>query len=182
IREVAASGSESPRSLTRPDYAQREQMHFAPQRLPGGQIMFTIRSVGPKGVEFRVAVRNSSGAITTLIPGAALATYLGDNQLLYQAGSTLTLADFDPSTLKLSNMRSVVDDVYVTTNGAAWAVAGDTLVYRPTEPARRRLVWVDGSGQITPIDIEPRDFANPSISPAGDRAAVAIQQPGVLTA
>ena len=181
IREVAASGGESPRSLTRPDNAQREQMHFAPQRLPGGQIMFTIRSVGPKGVEFRVAVRNSSAAITTLIPGAALATYLDDNQLLYQAGSTLTLADFDPSTLKLSNMRSVVDDVYVTTNGAAWAVAGDTLVYRPTEPARRRLVWVDGSGQITPLGFEPRDFANPSISPAGDRAAVAIQQPGALT-
>jgi len=175
IRQVAATGG-TPEDLTRPDNAQREQTHFAPTRLPGRQLMFTVRSVGSKGVEFKVVTRDQSGTVTTLIPGAFIAAYLGGNQILYQTGNTLMLADFEPSSLRLSNSKTVIDGVFVTTNGASWAVAGDTIVYRPVEPPRRRLVWVDRSGRITPIDIELRDFANPSISPSGDRVALAVQR------
>lgn len=139
-------------------------------------MLFSVRSAGDREAEFKVVMREESRRITTLIPGASQATYLGNNQLAYQTGSTLMLADFDRSAGVLSNPRKVIDGVYATAHGASWAIAGNTLVYRPVEPPRRRLVWVERAGRMTPIDSELRDFSNPKISPSGDRVVTAVQQ------
>jgi hypothetical protein len=180
LRRLRAAGG-VPEVLTRPDNSQGEHSHFAPEPLPSGHLMYTVRSVGPKGVGFKVVRRDRSGAVATLIPGASLATYLGANEMLYQAGSTLMLADFDPSALTVTRPRKVIDGVYMTTNSANWAVARDTIVYRPVETPRRRLVWVDRSGRIMPIETELRNFAHPSISPSGDRVAVSIHGQGATS-
>jgi serine/threonine-protein kinase len=173
IRSLPASGGEAT-VVTRPDNAQGEVTHFGPQQLPAG-LLFSIRSVGSQGTEFKVVVRADSGMVTTLIPGASLARYLGDGQLVYQVDNTLMLADFDPVGLRLSNARTIIDGVFISAGGAAWSIAGDTLVYRPAEPPRRRLAWIDRTGRSTPVDTEPRNFQNPRISQAGDRVVVTVQ-------
>jgi Tol biopolymer transport system component len=177
IRRMAATGGEIA-TLTRPDNARGEQLHYGPQQLPGGQILFTVRSISERGAEYSVVGLRSSGAITPLIPGASMASYLGGNELLYQLGTSLILADFNPSSLQLSNARQVLDNVQVTTNGSSWAAAGDTLVYRPVEAPRRRLVWVDRSGRITPIETELRNFLSPHLSPSGERVLVTLNTQG----
>ena len=178
IRRVAASGG-TVEILTRPDTKKNERSHFGPQQLDDGAMLFTIRSDGPNGLEFKVVARTAAGEMTTVIPGASLAKYLGGRRILYQSGATLMLATFDPATLAVSEPRRLVDGVVPTLSAAGWSVGGDVLVYRPVDPPRRRLVWVDRSGTSVPTGLPTRNYVAPFLSPDGNRLAVAVENFGV---
>ena len=119
--------------------------------------MLTVRSVGPKGVEFRVVVRDDSGSDQHAHPGR-VARHLPGRQSIalpgWQHADARGLRSARPS---LSNPRTVIDGVNVTTIGATWAVAGDTIVYGLScRPAA--VSWVDRSGRITPSRPRPATF------------------------
>ena len=168
IRAVQAADG-SVQVLTRPDQAQSEQTHFGPLRLPEtGTLLYTVRSRGKAGLEFRVDGRRADGTtVRAVVPGASLARYLGGGRLVYQAGNDLMLATIDPATLAVSGPHRLAQGIAMTASGAAWAVTDETLVYQPQQKDRRRLVWVDRQGQRVPLGTAARDYTNPAISPTG---------------
>ena len=100
---------------------------------------------------------------------------MGEGRLIYQVGNDLITASFDPITLAVTNPRRLTDKVAPSLSGAAWAVAGDTLVYRGHVAGSRRLTWVDRQGASTPLWAPVREYQIPVISPNGEQIATTIR-------
>jgi Tol biopolymer transport system component len=84
---------------------------------------------------------------------------------------------FDLASLTLrGSPASIVDSVYRSADGGPlyFAVSKTgVLVYAPEDP-RRRLVWVDRDGRVTPIGSDREAFRYPAVSLDGGRIAVDI--------
>jgi len=99
------------------------------------------------------------------------ARYVSTGDLVFIRNQTLYAAPFDANTLQLKGpVVRVLDGVQQTTAaGGIFAVSpASQLVYaRSLEGNRRRLAMVDRRGNLTPLDLPPRNLQSPSISPDG---------------
>ncbi|MBX7187159.1 MAG: serine/threonine-protein kinase [Vicinamibacteria bacterium] len=175
IRMVPASGG-AVSVVTRLDGRSGQTHHLAPQVLPRGQVLFTIRS---EGGGFQLAIAPISGGPVRVILGDAMfGRYLGGGVLVFQRGGDLLAARFDEKTLVVGEGVPVLSGIYLYWRNPAWAMASGTLVYRPERDDGRTLLWVDRHGVAKPVGAPPRSYWNPRLSPEGDRIATFLGQGG----
>ena len=139
---------------------------FLPQLLPGGESVSygdsTSWSVGSI----------DTGHKTPLDSVAGLATYLPTGHIVYEVEERLLAVPFDLDSLEVTG-----SPVPLLENVLSFAIAENgTLAYVPSANVgdRRRLVWVDRQGSVTPAVEEPQVFRSPHLSPDGGRLAVEI--------
>ena len=189
LMSVPAGGGE-PKILTKPEPGQGD--HVRPSVLPGATgVLFSIGGLGQgniataaQGTKVQVAILNmKSGERTTLIQGGSQAEYVATGHLIYASAGTLHAVRFDLARLQvLSDPIPVVEQVLMpgTSSAANFAVSlGGTLVYMPGTGigagAPRTLVWANRQGREEPLNVPPRAYAYPQISPDGARVALDVR-------
>jgi serine/threonine-protein kinase len=105
--------------------------------------------------------------------------YVPTGHLVFAKGGSLFAAPFDADELELvGSPVGVLAGVLTSVYGAAHYDVSNTgtLIYLPGAVQRpeHRLVWVDRSGNSSPITDESRGFWGPRLSPDGTRVAVWI--------
>ena len=170
---VPSEGGE-PTLLTRPDSAQRVLQHRWPQILPGGsEVLFTLQT--PEGP--RLATMPLAGGEASLVPGVtgvARARYLPSGYLVLAQLEGLMAARFDAAEGRLLETPvKVLDWGYLAPDlrVAYFAVSDNgTLIYPAgATPTGGGLVWVDRSGEETPLLAESDVYEYPTLSPDGSR-------------
>ena len=154
----------------------------SPDLLPDGSLLFTIR---PNNVtsfdDARIAVLTSSGERHVVLEGGAAARYSMTGHLVYAHGGQLMAVPFDVARLAISGQPAPVVNggLFDPASGAAYygLSRNGVLVYVPGGPLRkdRSLAWIDRRGVLTKIDVPPRFYAEPSISPDGRQIAITIR-------
>jgi eukaryotic-like serine/threonine-protein kinase len=180
LLSVPAGGGD-PKPLTNADPAHTVD-HFFPSVLPGGKgVLYTVRrNLGPLDAENNeVAVLDfKTGQSKILIRGGSNAEYAESGHLVYVAAGTVMAAPFDLDQFAVTgDAVPLVEQVEVKGGGIgnfALSKRG-TFVYLPSgaraEP-RRSLVWVDRQGREEPINVPPRAYSVPRLSPDGRRVAL----------
>ncbi len=179
LRRVFASGGE-PQVITTPDARKGESGHLWPEVLPGGKaILFTIGTGGNFDEALIAALIPETGEQRILVRGGASAHYAATGHLVYARAGSIMAVTFDPSQLKVTGAPvQVLDGVMIAPwSGAAhlaFSRAG-SLVYVPgsAQPWSTSLLWVDRRGTAQPLTNDQRWFLNPSLSPDGQRLAIA---------
>src|SRR5207249_3717565 len=119
----------------------------------------------------------------TVIDKASQALYVPTGHLVYIAGRTLMAAPFDLNKLATTGGPvPMVESVRRMTAPGAAAQFGistnGTLIYRSgpsSSGANQRLLGVIGPGTLVKrIDLPPRPYTNPKVSPDGQRIAFVI--------
>jgi serine/threonine-protein kinase len=172
-RYTASKGMER---LTTPDPNQGHgRGHVCPQVLPGGDaVLFTdMRRESSRAEVFFMR----TGERRILLEDATAARYVPTGHLLFTRDKTLYAAPFDISELKVKGFAlPIVEGIYVSYLGSAQFALSEngTLIYIPTPPQKRNLVWVDRRGVVEAVGAPPRAYGSVRISPDGSRFAVTI--------
>jgi serine/threonine-protein kinase len=171
--------------LTSPETARGESGHRWPHVLPGSRgVVFNVELTGstpPRAIDvmdLETRVRH------TLVAGATDARYL-DGVLVYGRAGALVAVPFDLARLAVAGSETtVLEDVRQDERSTGKSFAdlspGGTLVFVPgyPRPAQRELVWLDRTGQPTPVATETRPFLGARVAPDGQRLAVVVQESG----
>jgi serine/threonine protein kinase len=183
LLRVPAAGGE-PTTITTPDSARGEADHMYPSVLPGGRgVLFTVTAAGIRLENLQVAVLDAATKTTkTIIRGGSDASYVASGHVVYAVPGSLRGVRFDLDRLDVAgDAVPVVDQLSTTNLGAAgYAISRNgTLIFVPgfgtAVNAERSLVWVDRNGREQPIDVPPRAYFTPRLSPDGTRIAVEIR-------
>jgi eukaryotic-like serine/threonine-protein kinase len=170
--------------LTQPAQARGELEHLWPEMLPGGRaILFTITATTGGRAADQVAILDlGTREYKVLVRGGSHAHYVPSGHLVYTAEGTLRAVPFDLARLEAGTTPVTVLPRLVTTRQGAgdFDVAADgTLAYMDAPgtatSAARTLVWVDRQGAEEPLNVQPRPYVHPRVSPDGTRLAVAIE-------
>ena len=184
---ISAEGGE-PKRVTKPDTTRNERTHRWPQVLPGGKAaIFTVGMLNsPDSYEQANihAVKFATGENRVVLQGASMARYAPTGHLIFAKGGSLYAVGFDLETLTTSGkpqliLQGVAGDE--TTGIVHFAIADDgTLAYVPGSPGAnmRRIVWVDRSGKVQPVNLEPAQYNDVRLSPDSSRAAVLVGSSG----
>jgi len=168
IRRVSASGG-TVNAVTLLDRAQKQTNHLSPQVLPGGWLLYTVRTDAPS---FHLAIQAvDNGVPKVLLDNAAFGRYIGDGLLLFQRGQVLLIARFDVESQTVGAAVPVVEDVASGSLSPQWSYAAGVLVYRSVDHGGRELVWVDGRGAEAPLGAPILEYSNPRLSPSGTLVA-----------
>jgi serine/threonine-protein kinase len=180
LMRVPAGGG-TPERLTSVDPGKGERDHFWPDVLPDGRaVLFTAWNGAVERA--RVAVVSlPSGQVSGLLDGTSAHFSRSGHLVFAAADRTLRAVGFDVGRLQvIGNPVTIVENVSTWPNGNAdFAIAGaGSLVYatgtiRVTPP--RTLVWVDRKGHEEPINVPPRAYFTPRLSPDESRVALAIR-------
>jgi Tol biopolymer transport system component len=183
---TVSAGGGTPRALT--TLVQNiESSHRYPRLLPGGKAaLFSIMTPNMREEERRIAVVSlETGRSRTLFQGGSCPIYLDSGHLLYGRGGSLIAVRFDLRRLEVVGEHvPVMEDVlmWAKTAGAVYAdvSANGTLVFVPdvwSRNANSTLAWIDRRGQVTPIALPAGPYAEPALSPDGQRVALTLRGP-----
>jgi len=184
---ISAEGGE-PKRVTKPDTASNERTHRWPQVLPGGKAaIFTVGMLNsPDSYEqAKIHVVNlATGENHMVLQGASMARYVPTGHLIFAKGGSLYAVGFDLETLATRGkpeliLQGVAGDE--TTGVVHFSIADNgTLAYIPGSPGAnmRRIVWVDRSGKVQPVNVEPAQYNDVRLSPDSSRAAVLVGSSG----
>jgi serine/threonine-protein kinase len=175
------AGGGTLQEFTKVDSSNNELSHQWPRVLADGKtVLFTIWHGASSQAELGVASLAEEGKVTRLGIQSVGALGVVDGQLVYALPDGVLMAvPFDVTTLKPSGAPIRVQDRVSTGGGNTIGRAGafltheGGLVFHAGE-ARRRLVWVDRKGAITPALPDTRAFDFLRLSPDGRQAAVVI--------
>jgi len=181
IWRVAASGGAPERIVP----LKSGEWPLSPQLLPGGsEVLFTL-SRADRTDDADVVIQSlSTGERHIVWHGGHSARYLETGHLLFGHDRTLFAVRFDRARYRtIGAPVPVVSDIAQEIAAGAWGgleydVADDgTLVYLPDSAVRLRRVleWVDRGGSGQPLDIEPRAYEYPRISPDGKRVLLDLR-------
>jgi Tol biopolymer transport system component len=173
-RFPAAGGSPTP--ATTLDAARGETAHAWPQFLPDGRhFLYVALSNQPEHDKtIYVGSLESPADRRVLLTADTHAVYSPPGYLLFLRGSTLFAQPFDADGLRLAGEPVPIAEGIDRGPGArgAFSVSRDgKLAYRGIGDTR--LMWVDRSGGVPQTIGPPGYYANPALSPDGQRAAVA---------
>jgi Tol biopolymer transport system component len=178
LQQVAAAGG-TPADVTRVDLPAGEGNHLLPDVLPGAAAaLFTVWKGGDFSTASIWSVSLATGERRLVIEAASAPRYVSAGFLVFARGGGLFAIRFDPRRLTTSGEAvPVVDGVWTdrTSGTAHYAVSREgTLVYAAGGETveRRRLAWVDRSGQIERLPADVGFYANPRLSPDGRRVVV----------
>ena len=181
LRTIPERGGEV-EVLTTLDEDRGERTHRFPHVLPGGKaVLFTSDTFETTEYydDARIEVVTvEDGQRKVLLEGTSHARYVPPGFLLYARGGSVFSVPFDKDTLEILGDPSLVLQS-VSTDIASGAVQfstsdNGTLIFVPGDLSRvnRGLAWVDLTGGIEEIGIEPGAHFAVSLSPDGSRAAV----------
>jgi serine/threonine-protein kinase len=174
----------SPQSLTSLDRSRGEVSHRLPYFLPGTRsILYTVlRKASVNWLQAEVVAKSlETGEVRILAEDAVDARFMQPGILLFMRRGSLMAAPFDEDRLVLRGGTSVaVRDVMQTINtgqrnsdsgSGQYAVsASGTLAYvlgGITREQELSLAWRDLEGSTQPLQIEPKSYLMPQISPDG---------------
>jgi len=162
-----------------------ERTHRWPQILPGGKaVIFTAENttVGFDDAKLE-AVTLPDHRRKTLLRGGTFARYLpvagGRGYLIYLNRATLFAVPFDAEKLEIKGSPlPVLQQVSYSPMFGSAKISfsrNGTLLYRgrDIDTSRVAIQWLDSTGKVQPILDKDGLFVNPSISPDGQRLAVA---------
>ena len=178
-----SEGGGKPRQLTQPVSGEDEGSHRWPQVLPGGRAaLFTIQPTGSQMERTRIAlVSMETGEYRTVIEPGMHARYSPSGHIVYAREGSLFAVPFDLERLEITgeplpvisdireNRGSVKADFDLSPTGSLILLPGRFLL------APRSLVWMGRDGQIEPAAEASRPYAEPAVSPGGDRIAVILE-------
>ena len=177
---VSSNGGE-PEPLTTPDAAAGELGHWFPQLLPDGDsVLFTVY-VSPLENSRTEILTLSTGERRTVLEAATFVRYVPTGHLIYPTQSnTLIAAPFDLAALEVTGPATPVleDVVFGRDANSQFSFSDDgAFAYVPASAlsADQMLVWVGRDGTLRPATEERRRYAQPELSPDGQRVAVRIE-------
>jgi Tol biopolymer transport system component/tRNA A-37 threonylcarbamoyl transferase component Bud32 len=182
-RVSAASGAGS--ALT--TLGSNEFLHLRPQALPGGNaVLFTaspsVTALADASIQVvPLAAGSKTGEVKTLVTNGYAGRYVATNgstgHLVFLRQGALYAVLFDPVRLEVSGTpQLILEDA-----GGAPGFVEDpfdisrdgTLVYHSgTSDLAWPVVWMDSSGQTTPLINVPGRYSFPQFSPDGGRLAL----------
>jgi eukaryotic-like serine/threonine-protein kinase len=166
IQRVSASGG-TPERITRVVPDAGTAAHSWPSPLPDGRSAL-ITIVRADGTESAGLVNLSEGSVRDLgIRGRGF-MYLPPGWLVFQQGTTILAAAFDPAEpARALSPVPVIENVQTMARPAR----DGSLVYIPTRgDSNARLVWVDRTGRPMAVEGERLDYTHLDLAPDGRRA------------
>jgi serine/threonine-protein kinase len=157
-----------------------------PRLLPGGEwLLYSIDSPGNWDAAQIVAQSLLSGERRVLWNGGSAATYVSTGHLVYAQGNTLFALPMELASMTTSGGPVPVVEGLQRTVGsdhsANYGITREgTLLYLAdtgAQAASRLLALVDRSGRVSYLDVPPRMYLSPRMSPDGDRLAVQTDEP-----
>jgi Tol biopolymer transport system component len=152
-----------------------------PETLPGGAgVLITIVPSAAIDTAQIAVFSVGTGTITPLVRGGSHARYVQTGHLVYGMAGTLWAVAFDLAKLSAHGDPVPVVEGILTkprSGAASFSVAENgTLVYLSyqTRPPLKTLVWVDRGGHEQRLDVPPRPYYFPRISPDGKRVALTV--------
>jgi Tol biopolymer transport system component len=180
LSQVPASGG-TPKPLGTSQNSDGATTEAWPEALPDGKsVLFTVMPAGQKPAFVAVASL-VTGERKSLIEGSS-GHYVSTGHLVYMRGSSLMGVRFDPARLEVVGTPvALLDNVQKAEGaGAAQFSVSNTgsLVYiaRAGGSRLRHLMLVDRRGQAEQIAPPARSYADPRVSPDGQRIVVDIFQ------
>jgi serine/threonine protein kinase/Tol biopolymer transport system component len=168
---VPRSGGEA-KQLTSLDPARRETRHAWPIVLPGGgTILFAAASSDRWRIE---SFDSSTSERRTVVESGTLPMYTVGGHLTYFRDGQMFTAPFDPSTREVTGPAvSFLDNLPVLTAGIPLIdVSPSGIIMYSPDTAFSTLAWVSRNGDERPLNAERRSYANPRVSPDGQRFIV----------
>lgn len=169
------------RAATVLDVERHEFSHRWPQILPGGDVWLYTALSGPvQGGSASVMVhRRSTGETREIVPDALFARVIDDGVIVFVRNGVLFASRFDAALLRLEGTPVQVPYGVQTrsVSGATSLAAsdtGDAIFVTAAPETSRELVWVDGGGATTRVNVPPASYGAPRISPDGRQVAVTI--------
>jgi Tol biopolymer transport system component len=189
LSAIPVAGGQA-RVLTTPDIKGAEMAHEMPWFLPDGKtLLYNVRiSSGSvsSGSTRVVAMTLATGERRPLFPGVVLG-FVGDNELIVERDGSVVSIPFDPARLTATGepsapiagapsaqriMFSMISQFTVARNG--------TMVFLPAGAAERDrpMLIADRSGASTRVSLPTHLYADPRVSPDGQRIAVHVFEEG----
>jgi hypothetical protein len=157
--------------LTTPDGGIGETSHTYPQVLPGGRAVLYV-SRGETLNEQHVAVYSLATRQSRDLVEGGDPRYVPTGHLVYRYSNTLMAVPFDLARLELSGTPVPIMEGVATFDSSV----GGSLVYIPSISSdvgrEGRLVWVDRTGAVDPLDLPAGVYGRARISPDGRRVIV----------
>jgi eukaryotic-like serine/threonine-protein kinase len=176
--KISANGGRRAR-LTTLDQVAGERAHIWPDRLPNGNILFTI---WPGNVdESRLAVLSlATGKWKVVLHNGFHGRYAAGH-LVFARGNSLFTVPFDMQRAEVTGSpKAAVDGVAGDrgNNSSLFAVSEQALAYVPgmQRPIARSLVWVDPKRGEQLVTTTQRSFNAARIAPDGRRLTVWIEE------
>ena len=179
LMRVPAGGGE-PRLLTTVDAERGETAHIWPEVLPDHTVLFTAWSDSEETSEVAV-LSLETGEVGHLFWGGSHPRYSRTGHIIYGVLGTLWAVGYNRGDPQITsrNPVPVLENVNTKASGAGNFAFSDSgsLVYvsgQDNSGTERSLVWVDLQGREQLLDLPPRAFQGPRLSPDGRRVAVHI--------
>ena len=161
------------------DTAKKETSVGWPQFLPDGKhFIYLVTGEKPEDSAYWIGSIDSKDK-KMLAPAQTLVQYAPPGQLLFVRDRTLVAQPFDASALKITGEAVPLAEKIGTDNVglARFSVSGNGVLAYRTGETGGRLLWRDRSGKELDTLGDPGDYANPTLSPSGDRLAFNLTDP-----
>jgi eukaryotic-like serine/threonine-protein kinase len=158
------------------DPARKETSVGWPQFLPDGKhYIFLVTGEKPEDSAYWIASIDSSEK-TKLAPAQTLVEYAPPGFLLFVRDRTLVAQPFDASSRKITGEAVPLAEKIGTDNVglARFSVSNNGVLAYRTGETGGRLLWRDRAGRELETLGDPGDYANPTLSPSGDRLAFGL--------
>ena len=183
LLRVPASGG-TPQPVTQLNASRQELSHRWPQFLPDGNHFLFYARAPSLGNSATYAASLAGGEPKLIVHGDSNALFAPPGYLLFIQQGALMAQRFDPSSLRLIGEAMPVAG-NVEANATIWreslTVSEDGLLAYEVGGATTgatRILWYDRSGKQIAGTGKLGDYANPSISPDGDKLAVRLSGSG----
>ncbi|HYX22304.1 MAG TPA: protein kinase, partial [Thermoanaerobaculia bacterium] len=162
-----------------PDAARKETSVGWPQFLPDGKhYIYLVTGEKPEDSAYWIGSIDSKEK-KMLAPAQTLVEYAPPGYLLFVRDRTLVAQPFDASAMKIMGEPvPLAEKIGTDAVGLArFSVSNDGVLAYRTGETGGRLLWRDRAGRELDTLGEPGDYANPALSPAGDRLAFNLSDP-----
>ena len=175
----AAGGAAERLSETEPAAAPRPVVYSCPKWLSGAKaVLFGTWTPGHARIE---ALSMTTGRRVVVEAGGS-PSYAATGHLLHGWDNQILAASFNADTLDTRSAPIAVVEGVRMGGGTPGQVTdyalsdNGTLVYVPGRKPERKLVRIDRTGQVEPLPLPAGDYSFPTLSPTGDRVAIAMTQ------
>jgi hypothetical protein len=174
-----AGGGEEPHALTELDVARQEVLHAGAVFVPGRRtVLFTSFTADPETARIE-AVSVDGGARSVVVERATSPIWSPTGHLLFARDGAVLATALDRETLQFRGVATTVlpPGVVGTTRIGVLAMqlaANGTLLFVPRGYGSQRLVSVARDGSAMTLNLPPRGYEAPRLSPDGRRVLLGI--------
>ncbi len=175
IHRVSAAGGTRAVAV-KPDSARKETSVAWPQFLPDGKhFIYMVTGEKPEDTAYWIGSIDSPDK-KMLAPAQTLVQYAPPGYLLFVRDRTLVAQPFDARALKTTGEPVPLAEKIGTDNVglARFSVSNNQVLAYRTGETGGRLLWRDRAGRDLDTLGDPGDYANPTLSPSGDRLAFSL--------